>query len=226
MAANPSTVRSVIVSPSLDLRDGLVHLVADDPRLDVIAWGRTQRDALRLCAEHAPAVMAIDQRVEEDHGVEVAEAVVAASKGATRVVLSLRELREATLTRALNAGVGAVVLQRDGHRWMIGAILALAAGGSLLSPTVSQWAIGDAGRDTTLRSDDTGLTSLLTPRERQILRLVGLGLSNGEIAHQLTLSEATVKTHVTHLFLKLDVSDRANAVVVAFRSGLVVPTDR
>jgi DNA-binding NarL/FixJ family response regulator len=220
------TVRSVVISSSRPLLDAIVHAVGDDDRLDLVGLGRTAADGLRLVSIHSPDVVAIDQSVGHDHGVEVAESVIAASGGTARVVLSIDALSDSLLVRAFSVGIGAVVLQPDGLDWMVQAMKVLAGGGSLMSPGVSRWAIGRVLRDVTPAPAVPALPVPLTHRERHILRLVGLGRSNRQIADELFVSEATVKTHVLHLFSKLGVSDRANAVVAAFRSGLVVPADR
>jgi DNA-binding NarL/FixJ family response regulator len=125
---------------------------------------------------------------------------------------------------ALRAGASGFLLKDAGADELLHGVRVVAAGEALLSPSITRRLIADYARRPPASEQPAALAEL-TPRELEVLRLLARGLSNGEIARELVLGEATVKTHVARVFQKLDLHDRAQAVVLAYETGLVIPGD-
>jgi DNA-binding NarL/FixJ family response regulator len=211
------------------VRAGFRALLDAEPDIRVVAEAADGRAAIERAAEHRPDVVLMDIRMPEVDGLE-ATAHIARDPAleATRViVLTTFELDEYVFG-ALRAGASGFLLKDIEPADLIAAVRVVAEGEALLEPRVTrrlieafvssgaQAAAGDRG-------DADGALESLTPREREILALVARGLANAEIAALLVVSPLTVKTHLARLFAKLGARDRAQLVVAAYESGLVVP---
>jgi DNA-binding NarL/FixJ family response regulator len=207
------SVRVVVADDQTVVRDGLVTLLKLLPGIDVIAAASDGREAVELVAEHDPDVLLVDLRMPTMDGVEATRRVRADHPRTEVVVLTTYSDDESVLS-ALRAGARGF-LTKDADAESIGrALQAAAAGQSIVDADVQRRLI----EGTTQRTEATA--SGLTPREVEVLRLIAEGLSNTEIARHLVVSEATVKTHINHLFAKANLRDRAQAVAYAYRLGL------
>lgn len=172
-------------------------------------------------ASRRPDVVVMDVRMPLVDGVVATELLRAAGDAPPVLVLTTFDDDE-VLARALRAGASGFLLKGAPADDLQRAVRAVAAGGAWLDPAVTARVIAGY-RDGRAHDPDREPLGILTPREQEVLSLIGAGLSNAEIADRLTLGEGTVKTHVGHIFAKLDLRDRSAAVVFAFDHGLVEP---
>lgn len=208
-----SDVRVVVADDQTVVRDGLVTLLRLLPGIDVVAAASDGDEAVRLVAEHNPDVLLVDLRMPRCDGVEATRRVRADHPDTEVVVLTTYSDDDSVLS-ALRAGARGY-LTKDADAESIGrALQAAAAGQSILDAEVQRRLI-----EASVKPVDVAPAGL-TPREIEVLRLIADGLSNTEIARHLVVSEATVKTHINHLFAKANLRDRAQAVAYAYRVGL------
>ncbi|GAA2815803.1 response regulator [Kribbella solani] len=210
------SVRVVVADDQTVVRDGLVTLLKLLPGIDVVAAGSDGQQAVQLVAEHDPDVLLVDLRMPTMDGVE-ATRLVRTEHPRTEVVVLTTYSDDESVLSALRAGARGF-LTKDADAESIGrALEAAAAGQSIVDADVQRRLIeGTATAPKPVQVADSGLT----PRELEVLRLIAEGLSNTEIARHLVVSEATVKTHINHLFAKANLRDRAQAVAYAYRLGL------
>jgi DNA-binding NarL/FixJ family response regulator len=208
------------------VRAGFRALLAAQADIDVVGEAADGVEAVSLAAAERPDVVLMDVRMPRMDGLEATRQITAAS--ASRViVLTTFELDEYVFG-ALRAGASGFLLKDIDPPDLLSAVRVVAAGEALLAPRLTRRLIeafvAQEREAPGARSDDE--LAELTPREREVLALVGRGLSNSEIADELVLSPLTAKTHVARLFQKLDARDRAQLVVLAYETGLVVPGER
>jgi DNA-binding NarL/FixJ family response regulator len=214
-------IRVLIADDERLVRAGFRRILDDEEDITVVAEAADGREAVERAAEHSPDVVLMDMRMPVLNGIEATAAIVV-DEGAPRVlVLTTFDLDEYVYA-ALQAGASGFLLKDAPEEQLLSAIRVVSAGGALFSPTVTRRLIAEFSR----RRADSGRTASidsLTPRENEVLVLLGKGMSNAEIAKELFVSEYTTKTHVAHILAKLDLRDRAQAVVAAYESGLVRP---
>jgi DNA-binding NarL/FixJ family response regulator len=169
-------------------------------------------------------VALLDIRMPKLDGIAAATRILAADGGTRALMLTTFDVDE-YVYRALAAGASGFLLKDATAAELLNAVRVVAAGDALLAPSVTRRLVAEFARQRRVAVDAPELGGL-TARETEVLTLVAQGLSNTEIAQHLVVSEHTVKTHVAHLFAKLQVRDRAQAVVLAYESGLVVPGRR
>jgi DNA-binding NarL/FixJ family response regulator len=202
------------------VRSGFRLLLSGQEGIEVVAEAGTGLEAVEKTARFRPTVVLMDIRMPDLDGLEATRRIVAADPGARILILTTFDLDEYVYD-ALHAGASGFVLKDDPPEQLITAVRTVAAGDALLSPAVTRRVIKQfaaAPRPTpSTKLDD------LTERERAIFTLIAEGLSNSEIGGRLFISETTVKTHVTHILQKLGLRDRVQAVVLAYRSGLLDP---
>ncbi len=195
------------------VRAGLVALVSAAPDLEVVGTAADGAEAVELAAALTPDVVLMDIRMPVLNGDE-ATARILERRPATRVlVLTTYESDDAILS-AIGAGASGYLLKASPEAELVAGIRAVAAGETALAPSVTRLLVRQA-----TQSREEPESPSLTPRERDVLRLVAEGLSNREIGERLFLSEATVKTHLLRMFTKLDVRDRTRAVIRAMELG-------
>jgi DNA-binding NarL/FixJ family response regulator len=219
---NEQPVRVLIVDDDALMRAGLRGVLSNDERIEVVGEAGDGRDALYRTRLLQPDVVLMDVRMPDLDGISATQKVLADLPEVKVVILTTFE-QDDYIFGALSAGASGFLLKRTAPEELVAAIHTIAAGDSLLSPSVTSRVIGrmaqhpapDASRD--VRLDE------LTAREREVLELVARGLSNGEIAAALVIEESTVKTHVRRILAKLDVRDRVQAVIFAYESGLTPP---
>src|SRR6476660_8317660 len=199
------------------VRAGFRMLLADEADIEVVAEASNGLEAVQKAARFDPTVILMDIRMPELDGLEATRRVVQADQSARVLIVTTFDLDE-YVYEALSAGASGFVLKDDPPEQLIAAVRTVAAGEALLSPTVTKRVIQQFTR--TPRAAPPRELDELTAREREIFRLVADGLSNTEIGEHLYIGETTVKTHITHIFQKLGLRDRVQAVVLAYRTGL------
>jgi DNA-binding NarL/FixJ family response regulator len=211
------TISVLVADDQSMVRAGFRMLLGGEPGIEVVAEASTGLEAVHQATRFRPTVTLMDIRMPELDGLEATRRIVAADPAARVLVLTTFDLDE-YVYEALRAGASGFVLKDDPPEQLIAAVRTVAAGDALLSPAVTKRVIHQFVRRR--RAPAPKGVEELTARERDIFRLIAEGLSNPEIAGRLYISETTVKTHVTHLFQKLGVRDRVQAVVLAHQAGL------
>ena len=211
-AAAPGAVvthaRVLVVDDHSLLRTGVANIINQEPDLEVVAEAENGRDAIAAFVTHQPDVVLMDLRMPEMEGVEAVRRIREIDPHARVIVLTTYDADE-DIARALQAGAKAYILKDIAADALVACIRAVLSGKTYLAPSA---AAKLAERVTQVQ---------LTPRELAAMRLVASGRSNKEIATALEISERTVKSHLAHLFEKLQVTSRTEAVRVATRRGLV-----
>jgi DNA-binding NarL/FixJ family response regulator len=199
------------------VRSGFRMLLGGEPDIEVVAEAGTGVEAVQKAARFEPTVVLMDIRMPDLDGLEATRQIVAANPAARILILTTFDLDE-YIYEALRVGASGFVLKDDPPEQLIAAVRTIAAGEALLSPAVTRRVIKQFTRAP--RAEPPKQLDELTAREREIFVLIADGLSNAEIGERLFIGETTVKTHITHIFQKLDLRDRVQAVVLAHRTGL------
>jgi DNA-binding NarL/FixJ family response regulator len=224
-------VTSVLLADDQSLvRAGFRALLAAQPDIDVVGEASDGAEAIELVRRRRPDLVLMDVRMPRMDGLEATRRITSDPElsGTRVVVLTTFELDEYVFG-ALRAGASGFLLKDIDPPDLLSAVRVVAAGEALLAPRLTRRLIEAFVQQERVApppgaADD--LIGELTPREREVLALVGRGLSNAEIADELVLSPLTAKTHVARLFSKLAARDRAQLVVLAYESGLVVAGER
>ena len=213
-------VRVVVVDDQAAVRDGLVTLLNLDPQITVVAEAGDGNQALEAVASTDPDVVLMDLHMPGMDGI-AATSQITARHPQTKIVVLTTYADDVSIHGALQAGALGYLTKDSGREDIARAVIAAAAGQSILDADVQRRLVTAA---TTARpapvSQTTPPPDNLTMREVEVLRLIAAGRSNTQIARELFVSEATIKTHINHLFAKTGVRDRAQAVRYAYRHGL------
>ncbi|MEW2593880.1 response regulator transcription factor [Micromonospora aurantiaca] len=217
-------IRVLIADDQALLRGSFRLLVDSTPGLTTVGEAGTGVEAVALAAEHRPDVVLMDVRMPGMDGIEATRRICGdpAIAGTRVVILTTFDLDE-YVYGALRAGASGFLLKDTPPAELLAGIRVVAAGEGLLAPTVTRRLIDEFARRPEPARPLPRRLDGVTEREREVLMLIGRGLSNTELAEQLNLSLATVKTHVGRLLTKLAVRDRAQLVIVAYETGLVGP---
>nr|WP_243752349.1 response regulator transcription factor [Leucobacter weissii] len=203
------------------VRAGIVGLLETEDGLEVVGEAESGESAAALAAEHSPDVVLMDLRMPGIGGVEATRRVVADDPSVRVLVFTTYEADDQILA-AIEAGAGGYLLKAAPAAELIAGIRAVAAGQTVLAPSIAAQLVVRAQRTARRPADPVrGGSPQLTARETEILGLVAQGLSNPEIAARLFIGESTVKTHLLHVFEKLEVGDRTRAVTRAMECGLL-----
>jgi DNA-binding NarL/FixJ family response regulator len=216
------TLRVVLADDQTVVREGLVTLLGLLPGVTVVGAAADGLSAIALVAEHRPDVLLVDLRMPRCDGVEATRRV-RAEYPETEVVVLTTYADDDSVLAALQAGARGYLTKDADAETIVRALRSAAAGQAMLDGDVQRRLIEAAtrGREAKRAGQPVELADGLTAREIEVLRLIAAGLSNTEIARRLVVSEATVKTHVNHVFAKANLRDRAQAVAYAYRAGLV-----
>jgi len=211
------SIRVLVADDQSMVRAGFRMLLAGEDNIEVVAEASNGLEAVDKVARFHPNVILMDIRMPELDGLEATRRILAADNAARILILTTFDLDE-YIYEALRAGASGFVLKDDPPEQLIAAVRTVAAGDALLSPIITKRVIKQFTR--LPRATAPKALDELTTREREVFRLIARGLSNAEIAQELYISDTTVKTHVTRVLKKLNLRDRVQAVVLAYRTGL------
>lgn len=215
----------LVVDDQPMMRTGLRYILEAEPDLTVPGEAADGETAVASVRQLDPDVVIMDIRMPGMDGIEATRRIVA-SHGRTRVLIFTTFDIDGNILDALRAGASGFLVKDDAPDALVNAIRTIAAGDAVLTPSVTRRLLDRFARLPGLSDRGTDKLRSLTGREREILVLIGQGLSNTEIAATLTVSESTVKTHIGHVLEKLDLRDRVHAVILAYESGLITPAGR
>ena len=217
-----ATIRVLVADDQALMRAGFRMILDAQDDLEVVGEAIDGADAVRQFERLAPDVVVMDVRMPTVDGIEATRRLMDRDPPARVLILTTFDLDE-YVYEALRAGASGFLLKDRPPEELVTAVRLVANGDALLAPSVTRRLIEEfARRKPAPARDDLGE---LTDREREVLVLIARGLSNAEIARALFVAETTVKTHVGHVLSKLRLRDRAQAVVLAYESGLVQPGD-
>lgn len=224
MTDSDTKIRVLIADDQALVRTGFKMLIDSADDLVVIGAASSGVETLALVRELLPDVVLMDIRMPEMDGIEATHHIAndPALAGVRVLVLTTFELDE-YIFEALHAGASGFLLKDTDPDDLLEAVRIIASGESLLAPRVTRRLIAEYISRPTAPALSASVLEQLTEREREVVMLVGRGLSNAEIAAELFISPATAKTHVSHAMLKLQARDRAQLVVIAYETGLVSP---
>lgn len=214
---------SVLIADDDDLmRAGLAALLSSDPSVVVAGDAATGREAVQQACRLRPDVVLMDVRMPDIDGIAATRELARIAPAVRILVLTTFE-QDDYILNSLRAGASGFLLKRTPPERLIAAVHTIAAGESLLSPSVTRRVIDHIARQTVPDPDALNRLNNLTPRERDVLDLLARGLSNAEIATALVVEESTAKTHVKHVLEKLNLRDRVQAVIYAYETGITEP---
>jgi DNA-binding NarL/FixJ family response regulator len=215
-------IRIVLADDQDLIREGLSMMLEAEPDLEVVGEASTGIEALARTSQHRPDVVLMDIQMPELDGIEATRRIVQSGSTARVLILTTFDLDE-YVYRALRAGAAGFLLKDASRVDLANAVRTVAAGDTLLAPAITRKLIADYCRRPPADPSRSVPAASLSTREQEVLRLVASGLSNAEIASEMFLSGATVKSHVARLLAKLGLRDRVQLVVLAYESGFVHP---
>ena len=214
-------IRVLLADDELMVRAGVRAILGTDDTIEVVAEAADGLEAIELVRRHRPDVAVLDIRMPRMDGLEAA-AEIRRSVPETAVVMLTTFSEDAYIARALGDGASGFLLKSGDPRELIAGLKAVADGAAYLSPKVAQRVIAELSGGSMARAVAAKeQVEVLSPREREVLGLVGAGMSNAEIAQRLFLVEGTVKAYVSAILLRLAVKNRVQAAIVAYEAGLV-----
>jgi DNA-binding NarL/FixJ family response regulator len=218
------SVRVLLVDDDPLVRTGLSMILGSAPDLEVVGEAGDGDEAVQQVARHAPDVVIMDIRMRRMNGLVATAAVLAQPRPPKVLILTTFDLDEYVF-EALAAGASGFLLKEGSPQEIIEGVRVVANGEAMLSPRTTKQLIGRfvATHTNPRRARAQANLERLSDRERQIVTAVARGKPNADIAAELFLSEATVKTHITRTFAKLDVSNRVQLTIFAYEAGLVSP---
>jgi DNA-binding NarL/FixJ family response regulator len=220
------SIRVLVADDQALVRAGFRMILEAQPEFEVVGEAANGREAVDGARRERPDVLLMDIRMPEMNGLEATREVLALElpHPARVIILTTFDLDE-YVYEALAAGASGFLLKDVLREELLHAVRVVAAGDALIAPSITRRLIADfVARHPTTPRTSPGL-ELLTPRERETLELMARGLTNAEIAERFVVGEATVKTHVGHVLMKLGLRDRVQAVILAYNLGLVAPGD-
>jgi len=210
----------VLIADDDDLmRAGLIELLTADPTITIIGQASTGQQAVDQARRLTPDVVLMDVRMPNLDGISATRELARATPQARVLILTTFE-QDDYIFGALRAGASGFLLKRTRPEELIAAVHTIAAGDSLLSPSVTRRVIDRMAQQPTPDLADGATLGNLTPREREVLTLIARGMSNREIAAALVVEESTIRTHVKRILMKLGLRDRIQAVIYAYETGL------
>ena len=219
------TIRVAIADDQELVRSGFAAMLGSQNDFEVVAEAGDGRAAVEACRRHRPDVVLMDVRMPTMDGIAATRAIVRANADTRVVVLTTFDLDEYVVA-ALRAGASGFLLKDAPRESLYAAVRTVAAGDAMLAPSVTRRLIERHLRVVEPTPEQAKARDRLTERELEVLTAVAGGHSNAEIAAAMHLSEATVRTHVGHVFAKIGARDRGQAIVFAYETGVVCPGDR
>lgn len=218
------SISVLLVDDQQLVRTGFRMILADEEEIEVVGEAANGREAIDAVAQLKPDVVVMDIRMPLMDGVEATRALAAGGEGGPRILVLTTFDADEHVVEALRAGASGFLLKDVTPVDFVKAIRIVASGEALIAPSVTRRLLDRFAR-LSIPADETHAERVrdLTEREHEVLKLVAHGLANREIAERLSLAEPTVKTHVSHLLLKLEARDRAQLVVLAYEVGIVRP---
>lgn len=218
-----AAIRVLLADDQPLVREGLCRILDRESDLDVVGEAADGEQAVDQARRLLPDVAVLDIRMPRLDGIEATRRIVAELGDRVRVLVLTTFDLDQYVFDALRAGASGFLLKDAPAEELVDAVRVVAAGSSLLAPAVTGAVIAEFARRPAVPNGEAAVLQQLTSREREVLVLLTRGRSNAEIAAELVVSEATVKTHVAHLLMKLGVRDRVQAVILAYETGLVQP---
>lgn len=225
--AAPAPYRVLLVDDQELVRAGIGTILGLQPDLEVVGEAGTGRQGVELARQLQPDVICMDVQMPDMDGLEATRLLTADPEVRAGVLILTTFHRDDYLAEALDAGASGFLLKNSRPEQLVEGVRAVAAGDALLAPEVTRAVIAravqvrrEAEPERTAAGPSPEVAGL-TEREREVLVLMGRGLTNDEIAAELFLGRATVKTHVSNVLMKLSLRDRVQAVVFAYEHGLV-----
>ena len=224
-AAGRVITRCLIVDDQAMVREGFAAVLTAQPGLLVVGQAADGADAVRLARHLRPDVVLMDVRMPVMDGLQATREILRTATGpdGPRVLMLTTFDLDDYVYQALRAGASGFLLKDATAAELVHAVRVVAAGDALLAPSVTRRLIADFARQPRPDPPFPPRLGTLTQRESEVLRLIARGLSNAEISDTLVIAEQTTKTHVGRILAKLDLRDRAQAVVLAYETGLVTP---
>lgn len=220
------TIRVVVADDQALVRSGFSMLLAGEADIEVVGQAANGAEAVALAASEKPDVMLMDVRMPVMDGLEATRRITGdESLSATRVVILTTFDLDEYVHEALRAGASGFLLKDTLPIELLNAVRVVAAGDALITPKITRRLIAEFARlpEPGAAAATSAVLDQLTDREREVLELIAKGRSNAEIASELFVSHATVKTHVSRLLMKLDARDRAQLVMLAYETGIASP---
>jgi DNA-binding NarL/FixJ family response regulator len=216
------TLRVVIADDQPMMRAGFKAVLEASGDIQVVAEAATGEEAVQAATAHAPDVVLMDIRMPDMDGIEATRRLPR-----QRVLILTTFGLDEYIISALRAGASGFLLKDAPTHEVLAAVRAVAAGDAVLSAPITRQLLDQVARRLPAAVSQSSATlDTLTEREQQVLRMLASGLSNAEIAQALVISDATVKSHVSRLLGKLGLRDRVQAVIYAYETGLIAPTER
>lgn len=216
-------IRILIADDQELVRDGFGMILDAQPDMEVVGGARDGREALEMTRAMRPDVVLMDIRMPEMDGITATRRLMDEPGLTARVLMLTTFDGNEYVYDAMKAGASGFMLKDVRRDELVAAVRVVAAGDALLAPALTRRLIADFVRRPPPGTGPTAVMSELTERELDVVRLVARGCSNAEIAAELVVSEATVKTHVARILAKLGLRDRVQVVVTAYESGFVQP---
>ncbi|TDD92965.1 response regulator transcription factor [Actinomadura darangshiensis] len=231
MSVPPAVVRVLVCEDQALVRAGFVTILNSQSDLEVVGEARDGRAAIRAAEELNPDVVVMDIRMPLLDGIEATRRLAGPESTSPMKILVVTTFNvDEYVYEALRAGASGFLLKDAPPPELINAVRTVARGESLLAPVVTRTLIGRFAEHvrpaTAPASPERDRLKVLTPREHEVLLLISEGLSNAEIAAELVIGHETVKTYVSRILTKLDLRDRVQAVVLAYRAGVAGGADR
>jgi DNA-binding NarL/FixJ family response regulator len=220
------SIRVAIVDDQALVRGGFAMILQIHDDIEVVAEAGTGTGAIEAARRHRPDVILMDIRMPDMDGLEATERILAESDWTVRVLILTTFDPDEYVYRAMHAGASGFVLKDIPPDQLATAVRTVADGGALLAPSITRRLIGRFAQQLTVNTAVAGRLERLTDREREVMAAVARGSSNSEIAKELFIGPATVKTHVSGILAKLGLRDRAQIVIFAYESGLIEAGER
>jgi DNA-binding NarL/FixJ family response regulator len=225
MNAGAGVTRCLIADDQAMVREGFAAVLAAQPGVQVVGQAADGAEAVRMAGHLCPDIVLMDIRMPVMDGLQATRQILgpAADRRRPRVLMLTTFDLDDYVYEALRAGASGFLLKDATAAELVAAVRVIAAGEALLAPSVTRRLIADFARQQRPDQPRPEILHALTQRETEVLRLIARGMSNAEISDALVIAEQTTKTYVGRILAKLNLRDRAQAVVIAYETGLVAP---